>query len=383
MRRYLFKLYPTLAQAAILHEQRKMMVDLWNALKQRIEDTYRREGRMLSYYDLTNEITGLRQECPEWAEIPAGTAARVAKWLTDAYKAFFRRVKEHEAPGYPRWRRRERGSTVPLGTMTKAGWRFKPRRDNPLSWWLHYKSVTDIKAPPQTWLHARGQFPGAPTDWCNADIIWRDANWWLSICVEMPPRRLAGQAAIKIEFDLLDCFAKIDGIPEEPPDFAQIAALQGDIDRLKSERDQRWPRRRPRNDIEEAAFLVANAEIAQWSAYMARLRRNALHVWSARIVARASDLTIIAAPSLKSEIRSPRGDAAHWGANVKPVSEINRHVLAQSPAMAVAMLKYKAEEAGIRCDIVSDAAPAISVGSDLAAAGKQLRRARRQLRKAA
>jgi putative transposase len=383
MRRYLFKLYPTEAQADRLHEQRRMMCDLWNALKQRIEDTYRREGKMLSYFTLTNEITELGHECPEWAAIPNGTAQRVAKWLTDAYKAFFRRLKAGEAPGYPRWQRREGGTTVPLGTMGRTGWLLKQRRDNPLSWWLHYKSVTNIKAPPQTWVHGRGRFPGAPTDWNNADIIWRDGHWWLSICVEMPARRAPGNVGLTVEFDLLDGFALVNDVPEEPPDFTKLAPLQGDIDRLKSERDQRWPRRRPRGDAEEAAFRIANAEIAQLSGYLARLRRNALHVWSARIVARASDLTIIAPASLKSETRSPRGDAAHWGANVEPVSAINRHILAQAPATAIAMLKYKAEEAGIRCDIVSDAASAISVGGDLAAAGKELRRARRQLRRAA
>src|SRR3954465_4257386 len=107
-RRYLFKLYPTVEQAINLHEQRKMMADLWNALKQRREDVYRRERRSLTYFDLTNEITTLRHECPEWADIPAITAHRVAKWLTDSYQAFFRRLKAGEEPGYPGWKRRER-----------------------------------------------------------------------------------------------------------------------------------------------------------------------------------------------------------------------------------------------------------------------------------
>lgn len=40
IRRYTFKLYPTTKQSAVLHEQRMMMANLWNALLQRREDVY-------------------------------------------------------------------------------------------------------------------------------------------------------------------------------------------------------------------------------------------------------------------------------------------------------------------------------------------------------
>lgn len=410
MRRYLFKLYPTPSQAAVLHQQRKMMADLWNALKQRREDVYRREGRSLTYFDLTNEITTLRHECPEWAIVPAVTAHRVAKWLTDSYAAFFRRLKKGEAPGYPRWQRRETATTIPLGTMDKTGWRVEQRDDNPFSWRLHYKSVTDVKNR-ATWMHARGRIPArrdsesksapAPTesitpgsshrkvmasesvtvsDWRNADIIWRDNHWWLSVCVDIEPRRSGGRFPVTIALDLLDDFARVNGIAETPAELIEVLAIQSDIDRLKSERDVRWPRGAKLSDEARAELAEANAEIADISAYVARKRRNALHVWSANIVARASDITVIA-PPVRDAVASPRGDDKRWGAHVETVSGLNRQVLSQAPATAIRMLKYKAEEAGIRCDVVEDPAPKIAVGGDLVSAGKQMRRARRELKR--
>jgi hypothetical protein len=45
--------------------------------------------------------------------------------------------------------------------------------------------------------------------------------------------------------------------------------------------------------------------------------------------------------------------------------------------MAVQMLEYKAEEAGIRCDVVVDDSPAIAIGGALVKAGKKLRRSAR------
>lgn len=385
MRRYRFKLYPTPAQAAVLHEQRKMMADLWNALKQRREDVYRRERRSLTFFDLTNEITALRHECPEWEIIPAVTAHRVAKALTDAYAAFFRRVKAGEAPGYPRWQRRDAATTIPLGTMGKTGWLLDQRQDNPLSWQLHYKSVTEIKDR-ASWLHTRGRMPArldsgsiAPgsSAWRNADIIWRDNRWWLSVCVAVAPERHCGVSPVTVSFDLLDDFARVNGMAETPDELIDAMAILADIDRLKSERDVRWPRGRRLGDEERADLKEANAEISDLSSYVARKRRNALHVWTARIVARASDITVIAPPSIKAVTQSPRGDEKRWGAAVEPVSMLNRHVLSQAPGTAIQMLRYKAEEAGIRCDVVADTAPDIAVGGDLVNTVKQMRRARR------
>lgn len=390
MRRYLFKLYPTREQADILHEHRKMCADLWNACKQRREDVYRREKRSLTFFDLTNEITELRHECPEWAAVPAVTAHRVAKWLTDAYAAFFRRCKSGEAPGYPQWRARARSTTIPLGTMAKTGWTLRQRTDNPLSWSLHYGPCSRVRDP-KTWIHARGCLPAEAIDWRNGDIIWRDDCWWLSICVEMKPRRVAGREALTIELDLIDEFARVTtpgppGVQRErsstPEDLTRAKVLQDQKDELQSAFDLKWPRGKRRSDEEQIEFLEARREISQLAAYIARIRKNALHVWSARIVAQASDLTV-KAPPVKQMTKTPRGDAKNWGANVEIVAEINKNTLSSAPATAIAMLQYKAEEAGIRCDIVEDEAPAIAVGSDLVHAGKELRSARRKMKEAA
>jgi putative transposase len=360
------------------------MADLWNALKQRIEDVYRRERKMLSFFDLTNEITTLRDECAEWAIVPAVTSHRVAKHLTESYAAFFRRLKTREvgeAAGYPRWQRRDRATTIPLGTMSKTGWQLRQRSDNPRSWLLHYKSTTDVKTP-ECWIHGRGVLPAAVTDWRNADIIWRDGKWWLSVCVEIEPRRSAGRWPLMIRFDLIDCFARVNDLPEFLPAVIDASVLDERLDEMKSERDRRWPRGKRYSDEEYAIMVAANQEISSLSARIARQRQNALHVWTAGIVARASDITIIA-PKVRENTRSGRGDAKQWGAHTELVAALNRNTLGQAPAMAIQMIKYKAEEAGIRCDIIADADPVIAVGHELVAAGKHVRRARRQLKRVA
>lgn len=385
-RRYVFKLYPTAPQADIFHIQRKMCADLWNAMKQRIEDTYRRERRMLSYFDLTNEITQLRAECPEWAVVPAVTSQRVAKWLTDSYQAFFRRLKAGEEPGYPQWRRRDQATTIPLGTMDKTGWRVEQRDDNPRSWRLHYKSVSQVKDR-TTWIHARGRLPdnlqGDPAwigEYRNGDIIWRDGAWWLSICVDIEGRRLAGRKSLTVEFDLIDGIAKINGRLEPADDIADMRVLAEDIDRLKSQRDIAFPRGKKLTEQEREQLGDLKIEISRLSAYAARRRKDFLHVFTARLVARASDITLLV-PPVKVATKSPRGNAKDWGANVETVSRLNRHVLSFAPAMAIAMLEYKAKEAGIRCDVVRKTETEIAVGEKLVAAGKAQRKSKRAIRR--
>ena len=407
IRRYTFKLYPTAGQTEVLHERRKQMAELWNALLQRCEDVYRRERRMLNYFDLSAEITDLRRECPEWRDIPVGTSRRVAKSLTLAFKAFFRRIKAgDQAAGYPRYHRRDLSTGIPLGEMSTGGWNFVQRTDNPLSWHFTMKSITTrpsgeiLGAPfirlstggglvPNT-IHARGRFPTEVIDMRTADVLWMDGRWWLSVCVKITARRQAGEqhhtpirssarripggrcpvrggAARRIEFNLIDELALVDGIPEMPAELVDAQMLQDDLDRMKSELARQETERR---------------RVTHLAARIARKRRNALHVWTARIVACSTDLTIVA-PPVKPSTESPRGDKRNWGAAVEPVSDLNRHVLSLAPATAIAMLVYKSEEAGVRCDVITDEDPEIAVGRDLVASGKELRRASRRLKEAA
>lgn len=150
--------------------------------------------------------------------------------------------------------------------------------------------------------------------------------------------------------------------------------LQERADVIKALRDTRYRRgsRRWKKETKRAGKLEAKAR---------RIRREALHEWTTNIVSDAAHLRIEAPASIKEETASPRGDERDWGANVAAVSKLNRHTLNQAPGMALQMFRYKAEEAGIRCDILEDDAPDIGVGRDLVTAGKLNRRAKRAIRK--
>jgi putative transposase len=393
VRRYAFALYPTVAQSELLHEHRRMMADLWNAFKQRYEDVHRRNSqkakedrRSLTFFDLTLEITELRRQCPEWRAMPAVTLHRVAKQLIDAFQAFFRRCRSGGAPGYPRWRVRDKNTSIPLGTgtrdvrgnkMWKTGWRFLQRPANPRSWSFYY-GVADLKDR-MTWIHARGRFPTDVNEFNNGDVIWRDGKWHLSLCVEQCGVRWPGQEPVVVRLDLIDCFALVNDAPVQLDGLMAAARLTNHADAVKSVRDKRWLKPPRRDAPDRLEWNDACAEVTRLLAKAARIRRNALHVWTSQLISVASDLTIIT-PSIRQMTASARGDDKQWGANIEAVAHINRHILNQAPALARAMLEYKAAEAGIRCDVLANTSPKVAVGGDLNAAGKAVRKARRKMR---
>lgn len=430
LRRYLFRLYPTPAQADTLHQQCRMVADLWNALLQRYEDIKRRteqrqvwfdaagkrhqgltshsatwvsvryahgetvvivpgkNGRPKPFtaYDMQNEVTALVNADPEWRALSVWTGHRTAQLLDRAIQAFYRRASAGAGAqaGYPRYKRRAAHNSIPHRCLSGCKLSKSPRHR--LSWELRLKGV----AGP---IHARGLIPGgagvnrermtgAVEKWTDADVIWRDGKWWLSVATEIAPRRHPPrhEQGISVRFDLLDDFARVNGIAETPAGLLAAQLIDERLDELKSERDQRWPRGRRLADQERAELAGMKARITRLAARAARIRRNALHVWTARLVAGGGDLTIIAPPIVELT-KTPRGDAKEWGASVALVSELNRRARSMAAGMAIQMLRYKAEEAGIRCDVVSDSAPKIAVGAELVRTAKRVRRIGRELKR--
>ena len=418
-RRYLFALYPTAEQKAVLQRHSEMLADLWNGLLQRYEHiqrtttqrqvwfdtagrhsgvsyhrltwgTYRKAEREavviepgangrpkpFTAFDMQNEITALLNELPEWKEMSVWCCHRTATKLSLAIEAFYARAKKGKGAqsGYPHYRRRSSDRlSVPHRFASGCRLTKDPRHAN--SWQLTLKGIPGK-------IHARGCFPFAvpsPSgpqrkDWADADVIWRNGKWSVSVCVKGQRSRSHGYRPVTIRFDLIAGFALVDNYPEEPPGLIQARLLQDRLADRQSDCDRLFPRGRVRRD--EPDYAELRLEISRLAARIARVRANALHTWTAGIVARASAITVIA-PPLEEDIRTPHGDAKSWGAHVEVVSAINREALAQAPGVTIRMLQYKAAEAGIACHVVTDPEPPLAVGRELVTAGKTLRRARR------
>jgi len=106
LRVYRYRLYPTTAQAERMEWTLWRLRELYNAALDERITAYRRAGKSLSGYDQMREIKAVREARPEYAAIHVHLLQDVLTRLERAYRAFFRRIKAGEKPGFPRFKGR-------------------------------------------------------------------------------------------------------------------------------------------------------------------------------------------------------------------------------------------------------------------------------------
>ena len=96
-------------------QERTLEVVLWRcrtlyngALEQRRRWWARGHGVGATYSQQKRELPDLRAACPEYASIHAHLLQDVVVRVERTYQAFFRRVKNGETPGYPRFQGQDR-----------------------------------------------------------------------------------------------------------------------------------------------------------------------------------------------------------------------------------------------------------------------------------
>ena len=128
------------------------------ALEQRIT-AYKRKGRSISCYDQSKQLPDVRASLPEYKEVGSQVLQEALQRLDKAYSAFFRRVKNGEEPGFPRFKGRNRYNSF---TLKQAGWRleskyltikkigkFKLRLSRPIEG--NIKTITIRRSPTDKW----------------------------------------------------------------------------------------------------------------------------------------------------------------------------------------------------------------------------------------
>src|SRR4051794_23481919 len=107
-RRVAYRLYPSPAQAAGMERACELHRGLYNAALQERADAWRLARKSVGYAEQCRSLTQVRREDPEYLGVNAQSLQVTLKRLDLAFRAFFRRVKAGEAPGFPRYKGRDR-----------------------------------------------------------------------------------------------------------------------------------------------------------------------------------------------------------------------------------------------------------------------------------
>jgi putative transposase len=107
-----YRLYPTKRQQRLLEQHLEECRWLYNHLLAERRDAWEQRQESLRYRDQASSLPALTVERTSLASVQSQVLQNVAVRIDLAFKAFFRRVKAGETPGFPRFRGKERYASI-------------------------------------------------------------------------------------------------------------------------------------------------------------------------------------------------------------------------------------------------------------------------------
>ena len=99
-----YRIYPTKKQDRIMRQWLEECRWLFNHFLAERKNAWEQEQKSLSLYEQHASLPALKEQRPSLASVHSQVLQNVAVRIDLAFKAFFRRVKASEKPGYPRFR---------------------------------------------------------------------------------------------------------------------------------------------------------------------------------------------------------------------------------------------------------------------------------------
>jgi putative transposase len=270
IRVYRYRLYPTRAQKVSLDELTWRLREFYNAVLEHRREAYRKQRVSIRAKDQAKEIAGIRELRPEYAAIHWHLLQDVITRCDRAFKAFFRRLKAGEKPGYPRFKGRNRYRTFTFKDaanrngvrLTTGGKRVEIAGIGSVKIKMHRSMEGTLKQASVT--------------------LGGDGHWYIAFaCVDVPakPLPLTGQ---EVGVDLgITTFAALDNGDDiqNPRPFERAQAKLASANRRVA-RGKKYSRRRRK----------AVALLAKHHARVARIRLDFHHKAARYLVVRYESL---------------------------------------------------------------------------------------------
>ena len=101
---YKFRLYPTKAQEQQIQRTFGCCRYLWNYYLAQRKAVYEVDGRTMNFYECSKDLTALKKSLTWLKEVDATALQSSLRDLDTSFQNFFRRVKNGEKPGYPKFK---------------------------------------------------------------------------------------------------------------------------------------------------------------------------------------------------------------------------------------------------------------------------------------
>ncbi len=330
-RKVTYRLYPSAGQEKALKEMLRLHQTLYNAALQERIDAYKRQKKTITYYDQCKSLTEIRSFSSEYATLNAQSEQMTLKRLHRAFDAFFRRIKLKEKAGFPRFKSINR----------YPGWGYATHGDG---WRLHAGDSLKngkLKLSGIGMIKLRGKAKTGDGTPKTCEIICREDKWYASVTIYCNPKRNSGAHAIGLDWGIETAITTVD----ESGALTEISNPRFSGNRVNEIRSAQ--RALAKRRYRSTNWNKARLKLARLQGKIARQR----HDWSHKVTNEITkNAALIATEKLqiKKMSQSARGTPDSPGRNVKAKAGLNREILSTCPGKLIAMLKYKAEEAGIK-----------------------------------
>lgn len=202
---YKAKLSPSAVRKA--EGQLALCAELYNAALQERRDAWQRAGISITAASQMAQLPEIKKLRPEYKEIGSQVLQDVLQRLDRAFRAFFRRVRAGEKPGYPRFKSRSRYDSM---TFKQSGWKLEGRR-------LTLKGIGTAKLFLSRPIEGRIKTVTLRRDRCG--------DWWVTFSCDGVPKRPLPETgkAVGIDVGLEKFLATSDGEFVENPRYLRRA----------------------------------------------------------------------------------------------------------------------------------------------------------------
>ena len=305
---------------------------LYNAALEEWKAAYRHKGHSLSValskFDQIKEFTRVRNEDPEfWGAVSVQIGRGVLTRLDRARQSFYKRVKNGEIPGFPRFKPASRWNTIEVPEQCKGMVKKRGRGH-----------VVQVKGLPTLRLKKGLNLP-PPEKLKSLTVTRRDRRLWVNLiyAVEQEPMPLSNKV-VGLDMGVLDRVTLSTGerIRRRAKPNAKLKRAQQRMSRCRKG-SRRWKQRRA---------VLANLQDRE------RVRnRNECHRLTTDIV-RSYGLVAIEDLNIKNMSASAKGTIEEPGKHVRLKNGLNRSINEQTWGTIRQQLTYKAEWAGRQLVVV-------------------------------
>jgi len=208
MKAYKYKLKPSAKIIAIFESWLALSCELYNAALQERRDAYRINHLSINYKAQANQLPEIKKDRPEFARMHSQVIQNVLKRVEFAFENFFRRVKEGQRAGFPRFRSRSRYDSF---TYPQSGFSLKGKK-------LHLSKIGKVKVDLSRPIEGK----------IKTCTIKQEADGWHVIfAVEEPQKKVAPAPKQSVGVDVgIENFATLsddEAAPIENPQYFRRA----------------------------------------------------------------------------------------------------------------------------------------------------------------